>query len=91
VLSLLAVGLVLAAVGALVGRWWLPIVAACVWPLFFLGLHAAWWGSGVGDGWAYALVGLILVSVAGAVIGVVGRRTFAPGPFVSRVRGRRVG
>ena len=33
-------------------RWLVVPLAAAVWPLYYLGLHAGWWGSGVGDGWA---------------------------------------
>jgi hypothetical protein len=92
VLSFVAVGLVAAVLGVLVGRWWMLIVAACVWPLFFSGLHAGWWGSGVGESWAVALVLLILISIVGAALGVVAARILAPRRrFIWRASGRRLG
>lgn len=57
-------------------RWFVVPLAAAVWPLYYLGLHAGWWGSGVGDGWAWAAALLTFVTAAGATAGVaLGRAT----------------
>ena len=90
-LTFLVVGVVFLAAGALIGRSWVLVVAACLWPLFFIGLHADWWGSGVGESWAVALVLLILTSVAGAMVGLLARRRLGLGRFAARAWGRRVG
>jgi hypothetical protein len=91
VLTFLVTGLVAVAAGALVGRWWILIVAACAWPVVFIGFLADWWGSGVGDGWPLALAMLIVISVAGAALGVLARHRLRFGDASWRARSRRVG
>lgn len=44
--------------------------AAAAWPVYFLGLEQGWWGSGVGDGWEYGLLGATALAVAGAALGL---------------------
>ena len=46
----------LAAVGAVVRRWWFALAPLTVWPVFYLGLLEGWWLYGVGDGWVSAAV-----------------------------------
>jgi hypothetical protein len=61
--------------GFTLGRWWVVVIAGLVWPIFFLGLHESFWGSGVGDGWPAAAVALTATTTAGASAGVLaGRR-----------------
>jgi hypothetical protein len=83
-LALLAVAGACAAAGGAVGRWWVVALAACTWPLVFLGLAAGWWGAGLGENWEAALARLAVASVSGAVFGLLARRIVAP-------RGRRGG
>jgi hypothetical protein len=67
------------AIGFLIGRWAIVIVLAAAWPLYFIGLHAGWWGHGVGDGWEVALViGTLVATVAGAAGVFARRRTASP-------------
>lgn len=57
-------------IGLLVGRWWTLLVPIAAVPCFYLGLNAGWWGSGVGDGWQFAMIfvlGLTAVAQATAV------------------------
>ena len=88
-LTFLVIGLVMAVASVLIGRSWLLIVAVCVWPVFFVGLLAGWWGSGVGDGWPYALVGLILVSVVGVLLGLLVRHGLGQAGWSGLGTGRR--
>lgn len=88
-LTFIAIGLVMAVASVLIGRSWLLIVAVCVWPVFFVGLLAGWWGSGVGEGWPYALVGLILVSVVGVFLGLLIRLLLEQAGWSGLGAGRR--
>ncbi len=63
-----------AAVGVLVGRWVVAILATLVWIAYALGLERGWWGNGVGDGWTAALVLGALAAAFGAIVGVAVRR-----------------
>jgi hypothetical protein len=89
VLTFLVIALVMAVASVLIGRSWLLIFAVCVWPVFFVGLLAGWWGSGVGDGWPYALVGLILVSVVGVLLGLLVRQLLGQAGWSGLGIGRR--
>lgn len=61
-------------VGFAIGRWPVVVPAAAVWPLYLLGRKEGWWGSGVGDGWQFALAfGVLLVAIATGT-GVLARR-----------------
>ena len=71
-LVLLGVGAVL--IGYLVGRWGIVFSAAAVMPIYFLGVHAGWWGHGVGDGWEAALMVTTLIVTGGTALGVPARR-----------------
>jgi hypothetical protein len=70
------VSLLLAAAAAIaVRRRWVVALAAVVWPAYFAGLHASWWGNGVGDGWPVAAIALTGATATGALLGLaVGRR-----------------
>jgi hypothetical protein len=73
------------AVGIMVGRIWAVLLPPAVWGLFYLGLQRGWWGAGVGDGWQYIMVFIILVSLAATVVGLVVRRV-AIGPASANVK-----
>ena len=61
-------------VGLLIGRWWAVGVPLLFWPLFFLGLHQGWWGSGLGETWGLALGLLMVFGAAAAAAGVLLRK-----------------
>jgi hypothetical protein len=63
--------------GLLLNRWWAVLLPVVIWPLYVLGLHQSWWGSGVGDAWQYALAAVMLMSVAAVAVGVGLRRIAA--------------
>lgn len=88
-LTFLVIGLVMAMASVLIGRKWLLIVAVCVWPVFFGALLAGWWGSGVGEGWPYALVELSLVSVVGVFLGLLVRQLLEQAGWSGFGAGRR--
>ena len=74
-----------AALGAAVGRWYVVLLPPVAWLVYFTGLRAGWWGSGVGDGWQLALVMMAGLSGAAAAVGVaiakaVRSRRTAAGP-----------
>ena len=54
-----------AALGYVVGRLWVIIVAVVAIIAFYVGLDSGWWGNGTGDGWQFAM--LLVIAVAGAV------------------------
>ena len=73
-IALVLVAVVCVAVGFAIGRWPVVVPAAAAWPLYLLGRKEGWWGSGVGDGWQFALVfGVLLVAIATGT-GVLARR-----------------
>ena len=65
------------AIGAAFRRLVVVLLAAAIWPLYFAGLIAGAWGSGVGDGWAAVAAMLTIASAAGAFAGVNSGRAFA--------------
>jgi hypothetical protein len=50
--------------GVVARTWFVLLVPALGWPLFYAGLNQGWWGHGTGDGWKYAA---LLVSAFGVV------------------------
>jgi hypothetical protein len=63
------------ALGLATGRVSVLIVPPLVWTIFFSGLAAGWWGSGVGDGWIAAFLQVTIASMIAAGVGVFLRRT----------------
>jgi hypothetical protein len=61
--------------GLLLNRWWAVLLPVVIWPLYVLGLHQSWWGSGVGDAWQYAPALVTLTSAAAVAAGVGVRRS----------------
>jgi hypothetical protein len=59
------------ALGATTRRLVVVLFAVAIWPLYFAGLLAGLWGSGVGDGWASVATMLAIASAAGALTGVI--------------------
>jgi len=71
---LVAIAAAFLAAGFAVGRWQVVVVAAAAVPLYFAGLLAGWWGSGVGDGWQFALAIGTVAGTGAAALGVASRR-----------------
>jgi hypothetical protein len=63
----------LAVISFLVGRWWTLVVPFATIPGFYLGLNEGWWGSGVGDGWQFAMFAVLGASVAVTASAVAAR------------------
>ena len=42
-------------------------------PGVYLGAHNGWWGSGLGNGWQYAMAGVLTVAVVVTAVAVAGR------------------
>jgi hypothetical protein len=66
-------------VAAFVRQLWIVALPLVAFPLFYAGLRQGWWGDGVGDGWQYVAVLVMIVGVLGSLLGV------ALGRFVTRV------
>ena len=78
-MGLLAAILVVSAVtGFVVGRWWALFVPVAALGTFYAGLNAGWWGSGVGDGWQFAMATVMGGSAFATVLGVVARALIKP-------------
>lgn len=76
---LAAIALFAAVVAAITRRWKTVLLAALLWPVYFVGLHQSWWGSGLGDGWAAAAIGALAATAVGATAGTwLGKRLAAP-------------
>lgn len=74
---MIAVGIAMScalAAGLAAGRWAVLVPLVLAWPVYFLGLERDWWGSGLGDGWGWALAGLSALSVGAGALGVAARR-----------------
>ena len=56
-----------------VGRWWALTLPFVVMPLTYLGAGRGWWGTGLGDGWGSALVGVLALAVGAASVAVAAR------------------
>lgn len=65
------------ALGLATGRLATVIVPPMIWTLFFAGLGAGWWGSGLGDGWFAAFVELTTASTIATGAGALLRRRIA--------------
>jgi hypothetical protein len=65
------------ALGLATGRLATVIVPPLVWIVFFAGLAAGWWGSGLGDGWIAAFVELTTAGAIAAGVGAILRRRIA--------------
>jgi hypothetical protein len=76
-MGLVIIVVVCFAAGLLLNRWWAVLLPVVSWPLYFLGLHQSWWGSGVGDAWQYAPALVTLTSAAAVAAGVGVRRLAA--------------
>ena len=61
-------------VGVLVDRWSVVGVIVVAWAGYYAGLAAGWWGNGLGELWALAMLVLIVGSAASACVGVALRR-----------------
>jgi len=57
--------------GAVVGRWWVLLPAALVWPLDSIARALDVWGHGNGDLWLPLTAFFVLVSVGCAAVGVL--------------------
>jgi hypothetical protein len=66
----IALFVLLALSGVVIGRWWTLILPIVVWPVYFLGLARDWWGHGMGDGWQYGAVMIVAASVTLTALGV---------------------
>jgi hypothetical protein len=82
VVGTLLVAVALAAV--VIGRWWALLIPLAVWPIYFLGVTRGWWLHGVGDGWEYGAMAIILFSLGLVALGVLLRA------FVEEQRRRAV-
>jgi hypothetical protein len=72
--SIILAAVLFAGIGFVVNRWWAAILPLVVWPLYYLGLNAEWWGGGVGEFWEGAFALTTVVSVAGAALGIASRQ-----------------
>jgi hypothetical protein len=63
-----------AALGFVVGRFSVIVVPPLACCVYFVGLGSGWWGSGLGDGWPFALAALSLAGVLAVAAGVGVRR-----------------
>lgn len=63
-------GAIALALGFLVGRWIIVVASAAAFPLYVVGVEAAWWGHGLGDGWQPLLVGSTVAATMGSAAGV---------------------
>jgi len=59
-----------AVLGVIFGRWPAVFVGAGLAALFYVGLLAEWWGSGLGDGWPVGVPFTIAVFMLSSGIGV---------------------
>ena len=56
------------------GRRWALALPFGVVPLVYLGLGRGWWGgAGLGDGWEFALLGVLALAVGAASVAVAVR------------------
>jgi hypothetical protein len=72
--------------GAVTRRWLAVVVVVVPWPVYYAGLLVGIWGSGVGNGWAYAAVLLTASCAGGGVAGVLLGRTLVGPPPAGRKR-----
>jgi peptidoglycan/LPS O-acetylase OafA/YrhL len=74
--SLLLITIAFSVAGLLIGRWWVPALAAATWAAIavFLVANDGWEGAGWGDFGIQWNVLVAVLTVAGAVIGVATNR-----------------
>jgi hypothetical protein len=63
-----------AAITYLADKLIMVVALSCVWPLFYLGVAQAWWGSGLGDGWWAPASAFTAAALLGAIVGLGARR-----------------
>jgi hypothetical protein len=61
-------------VGVAARHWLALLLPTLGWPLFYVGLDQAWWGSGTGDGWQYVALLVTAVGVASTAVAVAAAR-----------------
>ena len=75
-MSLLLITVGFSVAGLLIGRWWVPVLAAAAWAgiAIFLVANDGWEGAGWGDFGVQWNVLVAVLTVTGAVIGVATNR-----------------
>jgi hypothetical protein len=73
-LLVLLAGVALAAAGFAIARGWALLLPAAVVPVLYFGADQGWWGNGLGDGWYFAMILVLAVTIAVTAAGVVLRR-----------------
>ena len=53
-----------------IGRWWAVVLPIAAIGVFYAGLNLDWWGNGVGDGWQFAMAGVMAVAALAAALAV---------------------
>jgi hypothetical protein len=61
--------------GFVLGRWWVLGLPAIVVPILYVGANYGWWGSGLGDGWQFALAFVLVLAITATGAGLVARAT----------------
>lgn len=61
--------------GFVVGRWWVLGLPAIVVPILYIGANYGWWGGGLGDGWQFALVFVLVLAITATGAGLAARAT----------------
>ena len=56
-------------------RWALALPFVVV-PLVYLGFGRGWWGAGLGDGWEFAMAGVLVLAVGAASLALAARARF---------------
>ena len=59
-----------AVLGFVFAHAWILVVPFAAVPIFYLGLLAGWWGAGVGDGWQYAFLIVLALSVLATAVAI---------------------
>jgi hypothetical protein len=66
------------ALGILSGRFSALVVPPVASSLYFAGLARGWWGSGLGDGWPFALIVITAAGLAATAAGSILRQRLRP-------------
>jgi hypothetical protein len=77
----------LGVLGFVSGRSWMLLAPLFAVPVFYLGLDREWWGYGLGDGWQYAMFGVLAIAVVATAAGVILRRALSLERGFNRPRG----
>jgi hypothetical protein len=72
--AVVALLVVVALSGVVIGRWWSLLIPLVVWPMWFVGLAHDWWGYGLGDGWQFGAAIILVISLLSVAVGVGLRR-----------------